>query len=77
MHTRARFIQEVMKQAWEIGPQTDQLLRNSLTALAADPNEKHSLLELEPFLTVPEFRPGCCKESRTRHCGASSPATRR
>ena len=54
VHTRTRFIQDVMKKAWEMGPQTEQLLRNSLTVLAGDTRSGYSLLELEPFLTVPE-----------------------
>jgi hypothetical protein len=70
VHTRTRFIQQVMKQAWDIGVQTDQLLRNSLTALAGHPHQRYSLLELEPFLTVPEFRARVLQ-------GVTDPALRR
>lgn len=51
-YTRVRFLMEVLKQQWEIGVQTEQLLRNSLLALS----NGWSLYELEVLLTDRAFR---------------------
>lgn len=51
-YTRVRFVMEVIKQQWDIGVQTEQLLRNSLLALCG----KWSLYELDVFLTDAQFR---------------------
>ena len=51
-HTRVRFIMEVIKQQWDVGVQTEQLLRNSLLALSG----AWSLYELDVFLSNLVFR---------------------
>jgi hypothetical protein len=51
-YTRVRFIMEVIKQQWDVGVQTEQLLRNSLLALSGG----WSLYELEVLLTDRAFR---------------------
>ena len=51
-HTRVRFIMEVIKQQWDVGVQTEQLMRNSLLALSG----AWSLYELDVFLSNPAFR---------------------
>ena len=52
-YARVRFLMDVIGQQWEIGVQTEQLLRNSLLALSVSGN---SIYELEPFLTDRAFR---------------------
>src|SRR5579859_7705881 len=51
-YTRVRFIMEVIRQQWDVGVQTEQLLRNSLLALSSG----WSLYELEILLTNAAFR---------------------
>jgi hypothetical protein len=51
-YARTRFIMEVIRSQWDIGVQTEQLLRNSLLALSG----KWSMYELEVLLTNPTFR---------------------
>ena len=51
-YTRVRFLMEVIKQQWDVGVQTEQLLRNSLLALCG----QWSLYELDVFLTNAAFR---------------------
>lgn len=53
----------VLRQRWSLdhfGARTDELLRNSLYALAAN---GHTLLELAPFLTNAGFRSACLKHA--------------
>ena len=52
IYTRTRFVLEVLKQQWEIGVQSEQLLRNSLLALCGS----WSLYELDVFLSNRTFR---------------------
>jgi hypothetical protein len=64
-----RFVQiaefsQVLRQRWHLesfGARTDELLRNSLYALA---ESGLTLLELAPLLTHPAFRAGCLKKVR-------------
>lgn len=54
-------VAQLLKERWHIdalGARTDELLRNSLFALAAN---GLTLVELSPFLTDPEFRAACLK----------------
>jgi hypothetical protein len=54
----------VLKQRWSLdhfGARTEELLRNSLYALAAN---GHTLLELSPFLTNARLRAACLKNVR-------------
>ena len=52
IYTRTRFLMEVVKQHFEIGVLTEQLMRNSLLALCG----AWSLYELDVFLTNRDFR---------------------
>ena len=51
-HTRVRFVIEIIKQQWDVGVMTEQLLRNSLLALSG----AWSLYELDVFLSNRAFR---------------------
>ncbi len=54
-YTRVGFLMALVKAMFELGPQTEQLLRNALLALALT-TERCALTDLEPLLTVPSFR---------------------
>ncbi len=54
-YTRVAFLMNLVKAMFDLGPQTEQLLRNALLALALT-EEQCSLTDLEPLLTAASFR---------------------
>lgn len=56
-YTNVAFLMDVLKMQWgaPLGPQTEEIMRNALLALASA-NPPYTLLELEPLLSSARFR---------------------